>query len=79
MNCPKCQQPMISGTLQVRGTFLGFLAVGMSHQNLYFDDPSDDVELAFGVRNVKSTLVIGSRGVVRGHRCEACRLTVAEA
>ena len=38
MNCPKCEMPMEMGIAEIHGTGLGFLAVGLSFQPLFFTD-----------------------------------------
>lgn len=37
IHCPYCGTKMEPGVVFVRGTLLGFLAVGFSHQHLWFD------------------------------------------
>lgn len=37
MKCPTCTAEMDQGKAYVRGTALGFLAVGLSHQHCWFE------------------------------------------
>jgi hypothetical protein len=62
MKCPYCDGEMVEGTAQVRGTLLGFLAVGLSHQHLWFrpvDGSGDEI-------------IIRSAGQRAGHQCPQC-------
>ncbi len=36
MDCPKCNERMVAGDVQIRGSFLTFLVVGLSCQHLWF-------------------------------------------
>ena len=37
MKCPSCSSEMDRGKAYVRGTVLGFLVVGLSHQHCWFE------------------------------------------
>ncbi len=68
MKCPYCGGEMVPGTALVRGTLLGFLVVGLSHQHLWFrqlDGGGDEK-------------VIHSRGQKAGHRCTECRAVIIQ-
>ena len=41
MKCPYCGGDMASGTAFIRGTLLGFFAIGLSHQHLWFRRDGD--------------------------------------
>ncbi len=60
MKCPDCQQNMDRGRVQVRGSFLGFLVVGFSAQDLYFDQGRE------------SDLVLGTRERRDACQCAGC-------
>lgn len=62
MKCPYCDGEMVEGTAAVRGTLLGFLAVGFSYQHLWFrrlDGGGDEI-------------VIRSAHEKPGHQCTQC-------
>ena len=62
MKCPYCDGEMVEGTASVRGTLLGFLAIGLSYQHLWFrpaDGGGDEI-------------VIRSAGKRAGHQCTQC-------
>jgi len=69
MNCPTCNIEMTDGTVTVRGTLLGFLAVGMSHQNLYFNRLKPK-----NVGDSASKKIVGSGNIHAAYHCEECGL-----
>ncbi len=46
MNCPYCDCGMESGHVEVHGTDLGFLVVGLSYSHLWFKTDSGAEEIA---------------------------------
>lgn len=68
MKCPYCGGEMVPGTALVRGTLLGFLAFGFSHQHLWFRQLD-------GGRNEK---IIPSSSQRAGHRCTQCRAVIIQ-
>ncbi|HPF73480.1 MAG TPA: hypothetical protein PLX09_07765, partial [Xanthomonadaceae bacterium] len=46
--CEHCKIPMQHGRVGLRGTALGFLALGFSHKNLYFHSRKHPEELVLG-------------------------------
>jgi hypothetical protein len=68
MKCPYCDGEMVPGTASVKGTLLGFLVVGLSHQHLWFrrlDGGADE-------------LIIRSRANKAGHQCTQCRAVIIQ-
>ena len=63
MKCPNCNMEMEPGQAQVKGTLLGFLIIGFSHQNLYFRSAEGGV-------NEK---IIRSGGKRSGYYCRQCQ------
>lgn len=59
--CPYCAGKLISGTAKIHGTLSGFLFIGLSYENLYFE--SDDGE---------ETEVLGSGCSTYAMMCEDC-------
>lgn len=66
---------MEEGTVYIRGTLLGLLMVGFSHQNLYFQPviSRDDKVL---MPAAKDMVVLESGGSTEAWRCERCRMTL---
>ncbi len=66
MKCPQCGEHMRVGRTEVKGTFLGFLAVGFSWQHCWFT-PGD---------GSPKVCVVKSSGALEPHRmaeyCDAC-------
>jgi predicted RNA-binding Zn-ribbon protein involved in translation (DUF1610 family) len=68
VQCPYCGGEVVEGTVSVRGTLLGFLAFGFSHQHLWFrpcDGSGDEV-------------IIRSAGQRAGHQCTQCGALVIQ-
>ena len=61
IKCPYCNETLKSGEASIHGTMTGFLFVGFSYQNLYFQPESG-----------KEIEVLGSRESTPAMRCEAC-------
>lgn len=68
--CPRCGSPMETGRAYVAGSFLGFLAVGLSWQHLWF-------ETAHGARKVVKSSTLSSN-IVPARSCPACGVVVLE-
>ena len=62
MKCPNCNVEMEPGQAQVKGSLLGFLIIGFSHQNLYFKSSDGSTK----------EVVIPSGGKRSGHYCRLC-------
>ena len=73
MNCPNCGAELIAGEATVRGTILGFLAVGLSHQHLFFKQS----DTSNGTRSYKKK-VLPSGNITRADHCGKCGLTVIQ-
>ena len=58
MNCPYCSADMILGKASVRGSFIGFLIIGLSHQHLWFNKKK----------------IIKSGGSRPAYECQNCEL-----
>ncbi len=58
--CPYCGGRVVAGTAYVRGTFLGALLVGLSHQHLWFRAGKE------------KDVVVESGGERTAYRCEKC-------
>lgn len=59
---------MIPGQANVRGTFLGFLFIGLSHQHLWFTR----------AENNNKELVIRSGESRAGHQCPKCGAVIIQ-
>lgn len=62
IKCPYCGEEMIEGQAFIRGTFFGFLLVGLSRQHLWFHRQNES----------KKELVIESSDSRAGHQCPKC-------
>lgn len=71
MNCPTCGVEMVEGEASVRGTLLGSLFVGFSHQHLFFKRKKN----RDGNRAMRKKILSSGR-TTRAYHCEKCRLTV---
>jgi hypothetical protein len=65
MKCPYCDGEMVPGTASVKGTVLGFFAIGPSYQHLWFRRLN-------GIGDV----IIRSRGAKGGHQGTQCRAVI---
>ena len=68
MKCPYCGGEMVPGTALVKGTLLGFLVVGLSHQHLWFrqlDGGGDEK-------------ILRSTGKKAGHQCTQCGAVIIQ-
>jgi len=62
LRCPACGGELQPGLASVHGTFWGFLLVGFSHQNCWFEPDGGGAEV----------VVIPSGGAKDGWRCQGC-------
>jgi Domain of unknown function (DUF6487) len=62
LKCPACGNEMQPGIVSVHGTFWGFLAIGFSHQQCWFEPADGNGE----------EVVIDSGMAKRGWRCQGC-------
>jgi hypothetical protein len=66
MKCPHCDVDLVPGTAFIKGTFLGFLAIGLSHQHLWFRRDDD----------LRRQKIIYSGDEKPGHQCIVCGAVV---
>jgi hypothetical protein len=77
MNCPLCSREMDKGEAYVRGTALGFLFVGLSHQHCWFKSEATGKKDII-VRCPSGLLTSAPAKLVNpsAYRCENCRTSV---
>jgi len=64
---------MTQGQLRIRGTALGFLAVGWSYQHLWWTSLEDNAQTAPPKRRRRrDQRLISSGDLCPAHRCRAC-------
>ena len=71
MKCPDCSADMIEGEATVRGTLIGFLAVGFSHQHLFFKPHGGT-----SGNNASRKKILPSGNVTMACHCGSCGLTI---
>ena len=77
MICPKCSAEMDEGKAYIRGTALGFLFVGFSHQHCWFESHAADKKKII-VRSGSGFLTRAGAKLVKppAYYCEDCKTTV---
>ena len=71
MKCPDCSADMIEGEAAVRGTLIGFLAVGFSLQHLFLKPHGDT-----SGNNASRKKILPSGNVTMARHCDSCGLTI---
>lgn len=76
MRCPRCADRLQAGTATVRGTVLGFLLVGFSHQHLFFKASEATRRKQMSLADDFGRVVLPSGERTAAARCPTCGLTV---
>ncbi|KKQ61582.1 MAG: hypothetical protein US81_C0005G0002 [Parcubacteria group bacterium GW2011_GWE2_38_18] len=69
INCPYCGSKMKSGSLEIHGSWLGFLLVGLSYQNLFYK-PFDE---KFQEYSSDEETVIKESEILKAMKCTKCK------
>ena len=77
MKCPTCSSEMDQGKAYIRGTALGFLLVGFSHQHCWFESNTTGRKKIIARSGIGRLTRAGAELVnPRAYNCEGCGTSV---